>query len=239
MSPNLPRKRKWAEWKPFYQLKRRRPLLARTHRRTEPGIEQIQSARGAEKVGGAVEVSPAGAAASTPGPAPTAAKSVTESSRTTYKTTGMMGATLAASESKAAAATVVVGSTVAASVAATGGGAAAVVRRFRGCNKHRGALRGTPGSVCPQPEPNATELTSCAPISARTAQRQGGGGGGVARRERAPVGPGSPSPAPRLLWNFLHSALRRVVHVPVLHVSPRGRHGGLASGSPRAAAYLF
>jgi len=199
----------------------------------------IQSARGAEKVGGAVEVSPAGAAASTPGPAPTAAKSVTESSRTTYKTTGMMGATLAASESKAAAATVVVGSTVAASVAATGGGAAAVVRRFRGCNKHRGALRGTPGSVCPQPEPNATELTSCAPISARTAQRQGGGGGGVARRERAPVGPGSPSPAPRLLWNFLHSALRRVVHVPVLHVSPRGRHGGLASGSPRAAAYLF
>ena len=61
--------------------------------------------------------------------------------------------------------------------------------------KHRSALRGTPGSACPQPEPNATELPS-APISARTAQRQGGGGGGVARRARAP-GPRSPSPAPR------------------------------------------
>ena len=35
----------------------------------------------------------------------------------------------------------------------------------------KGALRGTPGSACPQPEPNATELPSCAPISARTAQR--------------------------------------------------------------------
>jgi len=33
-------------------------------------------------------------------------------------------------------------------------------------------LRGTPGSACPQPEPNATELPSCAPISARAAQRR-------------------------------------------------------------------
>ena len=39
-------------------------------------------------------------------------------------------------------------------------------------HKHRGALRGTPGSACPQPEPNATELPSCAPISARAAQRR-------------------------------------------------------------------
>ena len=39
-------------------------------------------------------------------------------------------------------------------------------------NKQRGALRGTPGSACPQPEPNATELPSCAPISARAAQRR-------------------------------------------------------------------
>jgi len=46
-------------------------------------------------------------------------------------------------------------------------------------------LRGTPGSVYPQPEPNATELPSYAPISAQTAQRQDGGGGGVARRARA------------------------------------------------------
>jgi len=38
--------------------------------------------------------------------------------------------------------------------------------------KHRSALRGTPGSACPQPEPNATELPSCAPISARNAQRR-------------------------------------------------------------------
>jgi len=52
-------------------------------------------------------------------------------------------------------------------------------------NEHKRAKRGTPGSVCPQPEPNATELPSCAPISVRTAQRQGGGGGGVARRARA------------------------------------------------------
>jgi len=36
--------------------------------------------------------------------------------------------------------------------------------------KHRGALRGTPGSACPQPEPIAAELPSCAPISARATQ---------------------------------------------------------------------
>ena len=39
-------------------------------------------------------------------------------------------------------------------------------------NKHRSALRGISGSACPQPEPNATELPSCAPISARDAQRR-------------------------------------------------------------------
>ena len=38
--------------------------------------------------------------------------------------------------------------------------------------EHRDALRGTPGSVCPKPEPNATELPSCAPISARAPQRR-------------------------------------------------------------------
>ena len=46
-----------------------------------------------------------------------------------------------------------------------------------------------PEEFCPQPEPNATELPSCTPISARTAQRQGGGGGGVARRARAARAP--------------------------------------------------
>ena len=55
--------------------------------------------------------------------------------------------------------------------------------------QHRGALRGTPGSVCPQPEPNATELPSSPPISAQTSQRQGVGGGGVARRARAAQAP--------------------------------------------------
>jgi len=58
-------------------------------------------------------------------------------------------------------------------------------------NQHRGALRGTPGSACPQPAPNATELPSCAPISASRELRKdgGGGGGGVARRARAARAP--------------------------------------------------
>ena len=38
--------------------------------------------------------------------------------------------------------------------------------RYLASNEHGGALRGTPGSACPQPGPNATELPSCAPISA-------------------------------------------------------------------------
>ena len=68
---------------------------------------------------------------------------------------------------------------------------------------HRGALRGTPGSACPQPEPNATELPkvsppkrqmplSCpvAPPSQRELHKDGGGGGGgVARRARAARAP--------------------------------------------------
>ena len=33
-------------------------------------------------------------------------------------------------------------------------------------DEQRGALRGTPGSADPELEPNATELLSCAPISA-------------------------------------------------------------------------
>jgi len=36
--------------------------------------------------------------------------------------------------------------------------------------QHRGALRGTPGSACPQPEPNATELPSCAPQTANATE---------------------------------------------------------------------
>ena len=54
---------------------------------------------------------------------------------------------------------------------------------------HRGALRGTPGSACPQPEPNTTELPSCALPSQRELHNDGGGGGGVARRARAARAP--------------------------------------------------
>jgi len=47
-----------------------------------------------------------------------------------------------------------------------------------------------------------------------------------------------------VLWHALRNALRHalrcVLHVLVLHVSPKGKRvGGLASGSPRAAAYRF
>jgi len=92
-------------------------------------------------------------------------------------------------------------------------------------NKQRGALRGTPGSVCPQPEPNATELPSCAPISARTAQRRR-----WRRWWRGEEGARPPSPEGQVLrhvlWNVLRNVLRRVVHVLVLHVSPKVRRGG-------------
>ena len=47
---------------------------------------------------------------------------------------------------------------------------------YHAVHQHRGALRGTPRSVCPQAEPNATELPSCACISARAARRLGGWG---------------------------------------------------------------
>ena len=74
-------------------------------------------------------------------------------------------------------------------------------------NKHRSALRGTPGSACPQPEPNATELPSCAPISARDAQRR--------RRRwwwRGDEGARRPGPEAQVLrhvlWHALRNALR-------------------------------
>jgi len=53
--------------------------------------------------------------------------------------------------------------------------------------RHRGALRGTPGSACSQLGPNATKLPICAPVLAsRELRKDGGdGGGGVARRARA------------------------------------------------------
>ena len=57
--------------------------------------------------------------------------------------------------------------------------------------KHTGALRGSPGSAFPpQPEPNATELPSCAHISARARaaqrRRRRRWWRGVARRARRP-----------------------------------------------------
>jgi len=91
--------------------------------------------------------------------------------------------------------------------------------------KNRGALRGTPGSACPQPEPNATELPSCARISARAAQRR-------QRRRRWRGGEGARRPGPEgqvlrhVLWQVLRNVLRRIVHVLVLHVSPKGGRGG-------------
>ena len=62
-------------------------------------------------------------------------------------------------------------------------------------------MRDTPGSACPQPEPNATELPSCAPISARAAQRRRWRGGEGARR---------PGPEDQVLRHVLWNALRIV-----------------------------
>ena len=61
----------------------------------------------------------------------------------------------------------------------------------------------------------------------------GGGGGGAAMRARAARAPKAKSCA-------TSCGTSSAAPVLVLHVSPKGRRvGGLASGSPRAAAYLF
>ena len=70
-------------------------------------------------------------------------------------------------------------------------------------NGHIGTLRGTPRSSCPQPEPNATELPSCAPISARAPQRR--------RRRRwwrGEEGARRPGPESQLLRHALWNVLR-------------------------------
>ena len=75
-------------------------------------------------------------------------------------------------------------------------------------NKHRSALRGTLGSACPQPEPNATELPSCAPISARDAQRR--------RRRRwwrGDEGARRPNPEAQVLRHVLWQALRNALRI--------------------------
>ena len=84
---------------------------------------------------------------------------------------------------------------------------------------HRGALRGTPN-------PNATELPSCAPISTRAAQRR--------RRRRWWRGEeGARRPGPEgqvlrhVLWHVLRNALCCVVHVLVFHI----QHPSLSSFS--------
>ena len=154
---------------------------------------------------------------------------------------------------------------------------------------HRGALRGIPGSAFPQPgpnDPNATELPSCAPISARAraarsegATRQLSGiwlglwastSGGAAqsaakiinrthtphflassRRATRPTrarrrrrrwcrgeeGARRPGPEGQVLhhelWYVPRSALRRVLHVPVLHVGGGMRLLGVDSAAGR------
>ena len=99
-------------------------------------------------------------------------------------------------------------------------------------------MRGTPRSVCQQPEPNATELPSRAPISARASQKR--------RRRRWWNGEeGARRPGPEgqvlrhVLWHVPRNALRRVVHVPVLHVSPKSSSGGGSHPGRRAQQHTF
>ena len=110
---------------------------------------------------------------------------------------------------------------------ALGQSAQAVAKSLPGfIYKHRGALRGTPGSVCPHSEPNATELPSCAPISARAAQRwrrrRWWWRGEESARRPGPEG----QVFRRVLWYVLRYVLRRVLRVFSLHVLPKGRQGG-------------
>ena len=97
-------------------------------------------------------------------------------------------------------------------------------------------LRGTPESAYLQPEPNATELPSCAPISARAAQRR--------RRRRwwrGEEGARRPGPKGKFLRRVLlhvlrhvpRHVLRHILHVLVLYVSPRGRHACVGRGFRR------
>ena len=64
----------------------------------------------------------------------------------------------------------------------------------------------TPGSVCPQPEPNATELPSYAPISARAAQRRR-----WRRWWRGDEGAHRPGPEAQVLRHVLWYALRNAL----------------------------
>ena len=83
------------------------------------------------------------------------------------------------------------------------------------------ALRGTPGSACPQPEPNAIYLPRCAPISAQAALRRG---------------PRRPSYAPRPVARPPQRPAPRRSRAHPSCVTLGQAWGGLASGSPRAAA---
>ena len=67
-----------------------------------------------------------------------------------------------------------------------------------------------------------------APPSRRELHKDGGGGdGGVARMAQGARRPGSEGRVlRRVLWHVLRNALRRVLHVLVLHVSPKGRRRG-------------
>jgi len=99
--------------------------------------------------------------------------------------------------------------------------------------QHKGAFRGTPGSACPQPEPNATELSSCAPISARAAQRWRRRRWWRGEEDARRLGPKG-QVLRHVLWHVLRNALRRVHHaLPLGTARPkpvinRRSHGGTA-----------
>ena len=97
--------------------------------------------------------------------------------------------------------------------------------------KHRGALRGTPGSACPQPEPNTAELPGCAPIQRELHKDGGGSGGGEWQGEEGARRPGPEGQflhrvLRHALRNALRNVLRRILDVLVLHVSPKESAGG-------------
>ena len=84
--------------------------------------------------------------------------------------------------------------------------------------QHRGALRGTPRSACLQHEPNATELSNCAPSQRAASFVKTAAAAVVAwRGGRAPPWSQRPSPAPRPVARPPQRpppTLRRVLHAP-------------------------
>jgi len=97
----------------------------------------------------------------------------------------------------------------------------------------------SPGSACPQPEPNATYVAaqlrphlsaSCTKTAAAVAWR-----GGEGARRPGPEG----QVLRHVLWYVLRNVLRRVLHVLVLHVSSKGGLGGGSRPGRRAPQHTF